>query len=138
MIYGSEYYAQYLDLIRNGLPPRSGPRQKVIIVGAGIAGLVAAFELLHAGHDPLILEGRGRIGGRLYTLREPFSSGLYAEAGGMRIPKSHQLTLAYIEKFDLPTLPFRMGNEQTFSYLHGRRQRTAESLRDPESLGYPI
>ena len=138
MHYGNAYYAHYLDLIRDGLPPRSGLPQKVIVVGAGMAGLVAAFELLRAGHDPLILEARGRIGGRLYTLREPFSAGLYAEAGGMRIPKSHKLTLAYLEKFDLPTLPFRMGNDQTYCYLHGQHRRMGEALSDPGNLGFEL
>ena len=90
--------ADDLALIRDGLPRADRP-QRVVIVGAGMAGLVAAHELLRAGHDPVLLEGQARVGGRVYTLREPFSDGLYAEAGAMRIPRSHLLTLAYCEQF---------------------------------------
>jgi len=63
----------YLDVIRNGIRKQFGdarPR-KVVIVGAGVAGLVAAYELLQAGHEPLILEAQHRLGGRILTLREP-------------------------------------------------------------------
>ena len=80
---------EYLDVIRRGIVPAFGPPSRptrVIIVGAGVAGLVAGYELLRAGHDPLIMEARNRVGGRICTLREPFSNGLYGEAGAMRIP----------------------------------------------------
>lgn len=88
-----------------------GPSQKrVIVVGAGMAGLVAAYELTRAGHDPLVLEARPRVGGRVHTLREPFSHDLYAEVGAMRIPKTHDLTIAYCERFGLKLTPFTMGN----------------------------
>ncbi|WP_048862718.1 flavin monoamine oxidase family protein, partial [Acidisphaera rubrifaciens] len=49
------------------LPAGSG--QRVVILGAGIAGMVAALELLRAGHDPLVIEARDRAGGRNWTLR---------------------------------------------------------------------
>jgi len=137
-MFGDKYYAQYIDLVHKGLQPRPNQPKKVIIVGAGMAGLTAAYELLRAGHDPLILEGRARVGGRIYTLREPFSPGLYGEAGGMRLPKSHRLTLAYVEKFDLSTVPFRMGNDQAYCYLNGQRRRMAEAQVDPGKLGYEI
>jgi monoamine oxidase len=87
---------EYLDVIRRGIVPAFGPPsrpKRVIIVGAGVAGLVAGYELLRAGHDPLILEARNRVGGRICTLREPFSNGLYGEAGAMRIPRAHTLTM---------------------------------------------
>ena len=58
----------------------------MIIIGAGMAGLVAGYELARAGHDPLILEAQNRVGGRIYTLRK-FAPGLYAEAGAMRSPR---------------------------------------------------
>jgi len=84
---------KYLSIIENGLQPKATKPQKVIVVGAGMAGLVAASELLRAGHDPIILEAQQRVGGRVQTLREPFTSGLYAEAGAMRVPQSHALTM---------------------------------------------
>ena len=79
--------------------------QKILIIGAGMAGLSAGYELSQAGHDVTILEARMRPGGRVQTLREPFSDGLYAEAGAARIPDNHDLTLKYVKLFDLPLEP---------------------------------
>src|SRR5438874_457662 len=81
-----------------------GPK-KILIIGAGMAGLSAGYELSQAGHDVTILEARTRPGGRVQTLREPFSDGLYAEAGAARIPDNHNLTLRYVKLFDLPLEP---------------------------------
>jgi monoamine oxidase len=120
-----------LALIHSGLPPRTTRPKKVIVVGAGMAGLVAAYELLRAGHDPLILEAQQRVGGRVYTLRAPFTHGLYAEAGAMRLPSAHKLTLAYVEKFKLPLARFTMGNPQAYSYVGGQRYRIAEVNANP-------
>src|SRR5207253_3414484 len=112
---------EYLAIVRNGIQPKAARPQKVVVIGAGMAGLVAAYELLRAGHDPVILEARSRVGGRIETMREPFSHGLYAEAGAMRIPRSHKLTMAYVEKFNLPTRDFTMGNPKAYYYLCGQR-----------------
>jgi monoamine oxidase len=40
-----------------GLEPRDRPAKRVIVIGGGIAGLVAAFELVRQGHEPLCCEG---------------------------------------------------------------------------------
>ena len=99
---------------------------KVIIVGAGMAGLVAADELLKAGHEPLILEARNRVGGRICTVREALAPGLHAEYGAMRIPRAHRLTMSYVERFHLPTLPFVVDNPQAYCYISGRKHRLGE------------
>lgn len=67
------------------------------MVGAGLAGLSAAYELTRAGHDVAILEARTRPGARVLTLRAPFSDGLYDEAGAAYIPDSHDWTMKYIK-----------------------------------------
>ena len=123
-------------LLRSGVRP-TAPR-RVIIVGAGMAGLVAAWELAQAGHDPIVLEARARVGGRVHTLREPFTDGLYAEAGAMRIPRTHDLTRAYCERFGLRLHPFTMNNPQAYVFLGGRRWRLGEVQRDPMCLPFAL
>src|SRR4026207_2071479 len=75
-----------LDIARNGLGARPGPAKRVLLIGGGMAGLVAAYELRRQGHDPLVLEAQGRVGGRIYTLRAPFAPGPLAHAGAVGIP----------------------------------------------------
>ena len=127
---------EYLPLIQNGFPKNANKKKKVIIVGAGMAGLVAAYELLQAGHDPILLEARHRVGGRIYTVRDPFADGLHAEAGAMRLPLGHKLTLSYVEKFKLETYPFTMGNPKAYIHLQGKKVRVADF--DPSQYDYDV
>ena len=127
----------YLSLVRTGLPRATHPK-RVIVVGAGMAGLIAAYELLRAGHDPIILEAQERVGGRVYTMRDPFAPGLYAEAGAMRIPRAHTLTMAYVEKFGLAVSPFVMSNPKAYYHLHGRRHRVEDTEADPDCLEFDL
>jgi monoamine oxidase len=121
----------------DGLERREQPDKRVIIVGAGMAGLVAGYELARAGHDPLILEAQNRVGGRVYTLRR-FAPGLYAEAGAMRIPRVHDLTLGYSDHFGLPLRPFVMGNPKGLVHVGGRRLTAEEAGLAPDELGFSV
>jgi monoamine oxidase len=120
-----------------GLEPRGGPSKRVIIIGGGIAGLVAAFELRRQGHEPLVLEAQHRVGGRVRTIRD-FAPGLYAEAGAMRIPRVHDLTLAYCDLFGLELRPFVMGNPKTLVHINGQRMTVAEADAHPEQLPFDL
>src|SRR5881398_2188682 len=91
----------------------SGSGRSVVILGAGIAGLVSAFELRRAGYHVTVLEARDRIGGRVWTVRggdrivqtgrpdqrASFDPGLYFNAGAARIPSSHRAILGYARQF---------------------------------------
>src|SRR6185369_9380428 len=99
-----------------------GPAKKVLILGAGMAGLVAGYELTKLGHDVTILEARTRPGGRVHTLREPFSDGLFAEAGAARIPENHDLTLKYVKEFALPLEPFYPSRLHALRFDRGERE----------------
>ncbi|MEA5595629.1 NAD(P)/FAD-dependent oxidoreductase [Rivularia sp. UHCC 0363] len=78
------------------------PGKKITILGAGIAGLVAAYELERLGHQVEIIEGSPRIGGRVWTHRfGKDNNAPYAELGAMRIPSSHQHTLHYVNEMGL-------------------------------------
>ncbi len=82
---------------------------KVVILGAGVAGLSAAYELSKAGYDCTVLEARERVGGRTWTIRRgttlemtdgtrqicEFDPELYWNAGPARVPSHHQAFLAY-------------------------------------------
>jgi monoamine oxidase len=120
-----------------GFEQRQPPGKRVIIVGAGMAGLVAGYELARAGHDPIILEAQNRVGGRVYTLRK-FAPGLYAEAGAMRIPRVHDLTLGYCEHFGLQLRPFMMGNPKGLVHVGGRRMTAEQAGLAPDDLGFPV
>lgn len=91
------------------LPASTGRGTKVIILGAGIAGLVSAYEMRRAGFDCTVLEARGRPGGRNWTLRQgsklvftdgtsqecTFDEGNYFNCGPARLPSIHKTMLGY-------------------------------------------
>jgi monoamine oxidase len=106
------------------LPHAASPK-KVLVVGAGLAGLVAAYELTQAGHDVTVLEAQLRPGGRVQTVREPFSDGLYTEAGAARIPDNHDLTLHYAKHFGLTLVPFFPNNLARVFRIGGKRIKSA-------------
>lgn len=126
-----------LHIINVGLLKTNKPKQ-IIIAGAGISGLVAASLLKEAGHKITIIEANNRIGGRVYTIREPFSAGLYFNAGPMRIPDTHHLTLAYIRKFKLPLNLFINKTPSDIIYTNNKITRLDVFEKDPSVIGYPV
>ena len=106
---------------------RKGPPKKVIVIGAGLAGLSAAYELTQAGHQVTVLEAQTRAGGRVYTLRAPFSDGLHAEAGAMFISDAHYLTLHYVRLFDLPLNPELPSDLANIKHFRGKRIKVVKN-----------
>lgn len=75
----------------------------VAIVGAGVAGLVAAREILRRGHAVVVLEARNRVGGRLLT--EELCDGVPIEMGGQWVGPGQHRALALIDELGLSTFP---------------------------------
>ncbi|MEY2193160.1 flavin monoamine oxidase family protein [Neobacillus sp. BF23-41] len=128
---------QMMSIIRNGLKTSQSPKH-IIIIGAGMAGLVAASLLKEAGHNVTILEANNRIGGRVYTLRAPFSENLYFNAGAMRIPDTHHLSFEYINKFKLPTNLFINRTPSDILYVNGTKTRLNVYEGNPSILKFPV
>lgn len=104
---------------------------KVGIMGAGVAGLSAAFELRKLGFDITIFEQqKQRIGGRIYTHYFDKERDLYGELGAMRIPAIHEAAWHYIDLFKLPTSKFVENNPNTYIYIRNTRVRN-----DPQGIG---
>ena len=116
------------------------PSKRVIIVGAGISGLVAGYELSCAGHDVTILEARNRVGGRVYTLRTPFSDGHFADAGAARILPDHDMTIGYADHFGLTLDPFYPESSYYVNLSDDERTLISASdyLNNPPWEGFPV
>ena len=104
----------------------------VLVLGAGIAGLVSAFELRKAGYRVSVLEYNAKAGGRAWTLRGgdeytelggnsqrcEFDADLYLNPGPWRIPYHHHAMLDYHRRLRVAVEPFVQVNYN--AYLHGR------------------
>ena len=103
-------------------------QRAVTVIGAGLAGLAAAFDLQRAGWPVTVLEARPRIGGRVYSLRS-FLHGQVAEGGGEFIEESHTRMLAFAREFNLPL--GRVGSWQgqagDWACLEGKSGRLLDS-----------
>jgi monoamine oxidase len=99
------------------LPPASGEGVRVLVLGAGIAGMTAAYELGRAGYACSVLEARARPGGRNWSVRRgdtveeegsmqscTFDAGphMYFNAGPARIPHHHRAILDYCRALGVP------------------------------------
>jgi monoamine oxidase len=107
------------------------PRKNVLILGAGMAGLAAAYELVALGHTVSVIEASSRVGGRVMTYR--FSDGQYHELGAMRIPANHDYTRHYIDVVGLTPKLRRFitanENKNCFYYIRGKVARIREASK---------
>ena len=111
-----------------GPPNLSGarPGASVVVLGAGLAGMLAAYELAKAGYKVQILEYNGRPGGRNWSLyggdsytelggatqKVGFAKGNYLNPGPWRIPYHHRTILHYCKAFGVALEPFIQLNHQ--------------------------
>ncbi len=126
------------------LPARSGSGHQVVILGAGIAGLVSAYELRRAGYQVTVLEARDRIGGRAWTIRggdkieqtgrpdqyATFDPGLYFNAGPARIPTTHRAILGYARRFGVPLEGFANINRSAGWDFGGKVEKERRMVMD--------
>ena len=118
---------------------------RVIVLGGGVAGLCAAYELGKLGYQCTLLEARNRPGGRNWTIRRgtketelgnpqqvcAFDEGLFINAGPMRIPHHHTTTLGYCREFGIPLTVFTNFNEAAYIVRKGYpKLRIREVLAD--------
>lgn len=103
-------------------PARAGRPRKVIVIGAGLAGLTAAYELAQWGNEVTVLEAHMRPGGRVFTVREPFQEGLYGEFGAIDYTDSARNMKHYVKLFNLATgAPQPDGKLVTTFHVRGKR-----------------
>jgi monoamine oxidase len=133
-----------------GPPKLSGARKgaSVLVLGAGLAGMVAAYELMKAGYKVQILEYQDRPGGRNYSVRGGdkivevggatqtvgFAPGNYLNPGPWRIPHHHRSLLHYCKAFGVELEPFIQLNHNAFVHnskaMGGKPQRYKELAVD--------
>jgi monoamine oxidase len=121
-----------------GRPQLTGrpARNKVIVLGAGVSGLVTAYELNKLGYDVRVMEARDRVGGLAWTVRRgtehvevdgsekqvcTFDEGLYVNVGPWRIPYSHTGVLNYCRELGVPMEIFVNEAENSFFYYEGEQ-----------------
>src|ERR1700754_3071690 len=123
------------------IPVKPGTPKKIVIAGAGIAGLCCGYELMKAGHDVTILEASGRHGGYVFTGRDGLSDGLYADYGADHITKpGYEKFFEYADEFGLTPIPYPNADGSEHNYdpdamkMIGGKFYTAARLKDPAVL----
>jgi monoamine oxidase len=96
-----------------------GGGRRVVVLGAGLAGLGAAYNLMRHGYDVTVLEAQDRPGGRVQTVRDEFWRGGHAELGAIRIFESHEYTRKYVREFGLELTPYDTGTRAF--HMQGKR-----------------
>ncbi|XP_054832125.1 L-amino-acid oxidase-like isoform X2 [Eublepharis macularius] len=129
-------YNSLLEIAKNGLGKAEKPK-RIVIVGAGITGLVAGKELLDAGHQVTILEASNRVGGRMETYRDP-AGDWYVDLGPRRLPYSHRIVREYVKNYDLKLNYYSEGNGNAWYAVNNIRARVKDAEKNPDILGYHL
>ncbi|MEU3165234.1 FAD-dependent oxidoreductase [Streptosporangium sp. NPDC006930] len=122
---------------------------KVVVLGAGVAGLTCAYELGKAGYDCTILEASGRVGGRTLTLRAgdrldelggetqtaAFGEGIYFNAGAARIAP-WMVTMDYCRELGVPVEIFVNNNASAYVYTQGMTAPARARAARADMYGY--
>jgi tryptophan 2-monooxygenase len=107
--FGPDFPFAYDDWLKHpaglGSIPATSQGAEVAIIGGGLAGIVAAYELMKLGLKPVVYE-QGRLGGRLRSQNFEGAEGIVAELGGMRFPVSSAGFYHYVNLLGLDTKPF--------------------------------
>jgi monoamine oxidase len=118
---------------RLAAPARGATAPKIVVVGAGLAGLSAAYQLKQAGYAAEVHEAATRLGGRCWTLRNAFAEGQIAEHGGELIDQSHshvrQLAQGLGLKLD-NLLQAEQNGTELLGYFDGSRYSYEEMTDD--------
>jgi monoamine oxidase len=134
-------------------PLPRGTRKSVLILGAGLAGLVSAYELMRRGYDVQVLEASERVGGRVWTIRggdvideighrqicnfdrEPH---MYFNAGASRIPSEHASLIGYCRDLNVELEPLVNLNRDAWvqddSLFGGKRVRNREYVNETRNF----
>lgn len=99
--------------VRRLIEPERGPR--IVIVGAGLAGLTAAYRLKQAGFSARLFEASNRIGGRMFTGRDVVGTGLTTELGAEFIDTNHEAVLGLVRELGLELLDTKTHEEERFA-----------------------
>lgn len=109
---------------------------KIIIVGAGLSGLVSGMQMQEAGHEVVVLEARNRVGGRVLTIREGFEDGQFADVGAEILYEGQANILELCNRFDIEVTPKGTLGAELPKLLFGDRMlASAEVGRAFEELG---
>ena len=100
----------------------------VTVIGAGLAGLSAAYDLHRAGWKVTVLEARDRVGGRVHTVRS-FSNGLAAEGGGEFVEESHTRMIGLAKEFGLTLAQSTSwrGDDRDWASFQGKSGRLSDA-----------
>ena len=111
----------------------STDERRIIVIGAGLAGLSCAYELDKAGYNVLLIEASSRPGGRISTYRTTFSDNLYSEMGAEYVDSSDTYIHKYCKMFGLNVLPAK---QYDGVYVKGQRLSIEGLKSGKETLPY--